>query len=259
MDFTPNDKIIAGLDRELSSLRRELEDNPTDPPASINRFHGAPATTTHRLTNWRHVAFFGSLVGASIGIASWWWSPSANSTMNAGSALAPLTQPATKDGAPITPARSSDLAQHLQTMTRDLAALKQAVEQMNERQEQFVRDNDNVTNQLKASQEQVARNNSAVDQVKETQILMARESQALTDRLNASEKQPTRGVANAEPTETTEEPKVSAEEPKVMPEIPLPRPRQPAAVAQMLRPAPNSARAQAQKPQPSLAWPWSMR
>jgi hypothetical protein len=256
MDFTPNDKIIAGLDRELSSLRRELEDNPTDPPASVNRFHGAPAKA-QRLTNWRHVAFFGSLVAASIGIAIWWWSPSTHSSMNAASASVPLTQPATKDGAPIAPALSSDLAQQLQTMTRDLAALRQAVEQLNQRQEQFVRDNDNVTNQLKASYEQLARNNSAVDQIKETQILMARESQALTDRLNASEKQPAR--VNAEPTVTPEEPRVSAEEPKVMPEIPLPRPRQPATVAQMLRPAPTSARAQAQKPQSSLAWPWSMR
>jgi hypothetical protein len=259
MDFTPNDKIIAGLDRELSSLRRELEDDSADPPASIDRFHGTPATTAHRLTNWRHVAFFGSLVAAFIGIAIWWWSPSAHSTMTAASASVPLTQPATKDGAPIAPALSSDLAQQLQTMTRDLAALRQAVEQLNQRQEQFVRDNDNVTNQLKASHEEIARNNSAVDQIKETQILMARESQALTDRLNGSEKQPARVVANAEPTVTNEEPTVSAEEPKVMPEIPLPRPRQPAAVAQMLRPAPTSVRAQAQKPQPSLAWPWSTR
>ena len=258
MDSTLNDKLIAGLDDELSSLRRELGDNPTDPPASIKRFRDPPAMT-QRLANWRHLAFVGSLLAASIGVAVWWWSPSAHSAMMAPSASTPLTQAAPKDGAPIAAALSSDLAHQLQTMTRDLAALRQAVEQLNERQEQFVRDNDNVANQLKASHEEMARNNSIIDQIKETQIQMARESQTLTDRLNASEKQPARVIANAEPKVMAEELKVSPEEPKVMPEIPLPRPRQSANVTQALRPAPTAARPQAKKPQPSLAWPWSMR
>ena len=88
---------------------------------------------------------------------------------------------------------------------------------------------------------------------------MARESQTLTERLNASEER-ARVIANAsEPKVMPEEPKVSPEEPKVMPEIPLPRPRQSAIVAQTQTPAPTSARPQAKKPQPSLAWPWSVR
>jgi hypothetical protein len=123
----------------------------------------------------------------------------------------------------------------------------------------LARDNENVASQLKASQEEMARNNSIIDQIKATQIQMARESQTLTERLNASEER-ARVIANAsEPKVMPEEPKVSPEESKVMPEIPLPRPRQLANVAQTQKPAPTSARPQAKKPQPPLAWPWSVR
>jgi outer membrane murein-binding lipoprotein Lpp len=121
------------------------------------------------------LAFVGSLLAASIGFA-WWWSPSAHMSP---SASGPLTQAAPKDAAPTTVALSSDLAQQIQPMTRDLADLRQAVEQLNVRQEQLVRDNENVASQLKASQEEMARNNSIIDQIKATQIQMARESQRL--------------------------------------------------------------------------------
>ena len=248
MDSTQNDKLIAGLDEELSGLRRELGVKPSDPTAGIKRFR-APSPTIYRLA-------FGSLLAASIGVAAWWWSSSAHTAMMAPSAPAHL---APKDAAPTAVALSSDLAQQLQPMTRDLAALRQAVEQLKVRQEQLVRDNENVASQLKASQEEMARNISIIDQIKATQIQMARESQTLTERLNASEER-ARVIANAsEPKVMPEEPKVSPEEPKVMPEIPLPRPRQSAIVAQTQTPAPTSARPQAKKPQPSLAWPWSVR
>jgi hypothetical protein len=81
---------------------------------------------------------------------------------------APLTQAgpeavAPKNAAPTAVALSSNLAQQLQPMTRDLAALRQAVEQLNVRQDLLVRDNENVASQLKASQEEMARNNSIID------------------------------------------------------------------------------------------------
>ena len=264
MDSTLNDKLIAGLDDELSSLRRELGVNPSDPPASNKTFR-APLATTHRLANWRYVAFVGSLLAASVGVAAWWWSSSAQTGMMAPSDPALLTQAppeavAPKDAAPTAAALSSDLAQQLQPMRRDLAALRQAVEQLKMGQEQLIRDNENVASQLKASQEEMARNNSIIDEIKATQIQMARESKTVTERLNASQEQLARVIANAsEPKLMPEEPKVSPEEPKVMPEIPLPRPRQLANVAQTQKPAPTSARQQAKKPQPSLAWPWSVR
>jgi outer membrane murein-binding lipoprotein Lpp len=254
----------AGLEEQFSNLLREAGVNPSDPPARVKTFRD-PLATIHRLANWRYVAFVGSLLAASIGVAAWWWSSSAHTAMMAPSdpALlkrAPPEAVAPKDTALTAAALSSDLAQQLQPMTRDLAALRQAVEQLKVRQEQLVRDNENVASQLKASQEEMARNNSIIDQIKATQIQMARESQTLTERLNASQEQLARVIANAsEPKVMSEEPKVSPEEPKVMPEIPLPRPRQSANVAQTQKPAPTPARPQAKKPRPSLAWPWSGR
>jgi hypothetical protein len=97
------------------------------------------------LANWRYVAFVGSLLAASIGVAAWWWSSSAHTAIMPPSAPAPLTQAAPeavapKDAAPTAVALSSDLAQQLEPMTSDLAALMQAVEQLKVRQEQLVRD-----------------------------------------------------------------------------------------------------------------------
>jgi hypothetical protein len=226
--------------------------NPLDPPASIKRFR-APLATLHRLA-------FGSLLAASIGVAAWWWwSSTAHTAMMAPSAPAHLTQAAPRDAAPTDVALSSDLAQQLQPMTRDLAALREAVEQLKVRQEQLIRDNENVESQLKASQEEMARNNNIIEQIEANQIQLAHESATVTERLNASQEQLAHVIANAsEPKVMPEEPKVSTEVPKVMPEIPLPRP-QSANVAQTQKPAPTPARAQAKKPQSSSAWLWSVR
>jgi TolA-binding protein len=262
MDSTLDDKLAEGQieswEERLSNLAREAGVNPSDPPASIKTFR-APLATIHRLAGLALcVAFVGSLLAASIGVAAWWWSSSVDTAMMAPSDPAPLTQAAPEAAAPTAVALSSEFAQQLQPMARDFAALRQTVEQLKVRQEQLVRDNENLASQLKASREEMARN--IIDQIKATQIQMARESQTLTERLNASQEQLARVIANAsEPKVMPEEPKVSPEEPKVMPEIPLPRPRQSANVAQTQKPAPTPARPQAKKPQPSLAWPWSVR
>jgi uncharacterized phage infection (PIP) family protein YhgE len=151
-------------------------------------------------------------------------------------------------------------------MERDVAALRQTVEQLNVRQEQLVRDNENLASQLKASREELARNSSIIDQIKSTQIQMAHESQTVIERLNAGQEQLAHVIVSASepkapeaPKMMPEEPRVSPQEPKVMPEIPLPRPRQSANVAQTQKPAPIPGRLQAKKPQPSLSWPWSVR
>ena len=266
MDSTLDDEQIASLKEQISNLARDMGASPSAPPTSMKTSR-APLATIHRLADWRYVAFVGSLLAASIGVASWWWSSSVDTAMMAPSDPAPLTRAAPKDVAPTAVALSSELAQQLQPMARDLAALRQTVEQLEVRQEQLVRDNENLASQLKASREEMARKNSIIDQIKATQIQMARESQTLTERLNASQEQLARVIANASepkampeaPKVMPEEPKVSPEEPKAMPEIPLPRPRQSANVAQTQKPAPTPARPQAKKPQTSLAWPWSVR
>jgi hypothetical protein len=271
LDEKPAEGQLASFEEQLSNLAREAGVNPSDPPTSMKTFRAPPATI-HGLADWRYLAIVGSLLAASIGVAAWWWSSSVHTEAMAPSDPAPLTQAAPKDAAPtdVPPnavALSSDLAQQLQPIARELAALRQAVEQLEMRQEQLVRDNENVASQLKASNAEMARNNDIIEQIKATQIQMARESETVTERLNASQEQLARVIANAsepkvtpeEPKVMPEEPKVSPEEPKVMPEIPVPRPRPSTNVAQTSKPAPTPARPQAKRPQPSSAWPWSVR
>jgi TolA-binding protein len=258
MDSTLDDKLAEGQieswEGRLSNLAREAGVSPSAPPTSMKTFR-TPLATIHRLAGWL-VAFVSFLLAASIGFAAWWWLSSVDTAMMALSDPAPLTQAVPEAAAPTAVALSSEVAQQLQPMARDFAALSQTVEQLKVRQEQLVRDNENLASQLKASREEMARN--IIDQIKATQIQMARESQTLTERLNASQEQLARVIANAsEPNVMPEEPKVSPEEPKVMPKIPLPRPRQSANVAQTQKPPPTPARPQA--PQPSFAWPWSVR
>ncbi|CAN7278174.1 hypothetical protein LJR220_001315 [Bradyrhizobium sp. LjRoot220] len=253
---------FANLEEQLSNLAREAGFSPQASPTGMKTSRAPPATT-NRLADWRHVAFGGSLLAASIGFAAWWWSSSADRAVTAPSAPIALTRAeaaAPKDAASAGVAPSAALAEQLQPVAHDLAALRQTVEQLTARQEQLVRDNENLTSQLAAGREEMARNNGVIDQIKATQIQMARESQTLTERLNASQQQLARIIAAAsELNAVPEEPKMKPEEPKVMPDTPLPRPRQPANVAPTQKPAPGQVRPQAKNPQPAVAWPWSPR
>ena len=267
MASTLNEKFAEGqaasLEQQLSNLAHEAGISSSAPPTSMKTSRPPPATS-HRLADWRFVVLVCSLLAAPIGVAAW-RSSSADTAMMAPSDPTPLTQAAPetdapKDVASAAVALSSELAQQLQPMARDLAALRQTVEQLKVRQEQLVRDNENLTSQLEASREEMARNNSIVDQINATQIQMARENQTLTEWVNASQEQLARVIASpSEPKAMPEAPKMMPEEPKVMPEIPLPRPRQAATVGQAQKPTPTPARQQAKKPRPLLAWPWSMR
>src|SRR3981189_568330 len=68
-----------------------------------------------------------------------------------------LAQTAPEDVAPTAAALSPELTQLLQSMARDLATLGQGIEQLKASQEQMARDNANAAAQFKASQEQMAR------------------------------------------------------------------------------------------------------
>ena len=70
---------------------------------------------------------------------------------------APQAQAAPEDVAPTVAALSPELTQLLQSMARDLATLGQGIEQLKASQEQMARDNANAAEQLRASQEQMAR------------------------------------------------------------------------------------------------------
>ena len=248
LDNRLSEGMFESLEEQLSNLAREMGESPSSPPTGTRTF--SPLPTIQKLADWRYLAFVGSLLAVSIGVAAWWWSSSAHTETIARSDPAPLTQDART-----AVALPSDLAQQLQPIVQDVALLRQAVAQLETRQAQLLRDNENVASQLKMSQAEIARNNIIVEQIKATQTQAERESEAVTERLNESQKQLARVIAaSSEPKASPEEPKASLEEPKAMPEIPMPRPRRPTNVTQAHKPA----RPQANKPQPS-AWPWSVR
>jgi hypothetical protein len=69
----------------------------------------------------------------------------------------PSAQTAPQDAAPPAGPTSAELAQLLQTMARDLANLEQGIEQLKAGQEQAARENAKVTEELKAGREQMTR------------------------------------------------------------------------------------------------------
>lgn len=260
MDSTLDNKVAEGrltsLEEQLSNFAREAGVSPSSPPTSME-IPRALRATIHRLSEWRYPASVGFVLLASVASGAWWWS-SAGTTAVPSSSPTLLTQALPKDVAPTAVAPSPDLAEQLQPIARDLAALRRTVEQLQLREERLVRDNESVAGQLRASQVEIARSNNAIDEIKAVQIQMALESKAVTDRLNASQEQLARLANASPPKEAPDETKQTSDPANVISEIPLPRPRRPTNVTRTHKPTPVAARPPANKP-PSPTWPWSAR
>jgi hypothetical protein len=108
-----------------------------------------------------------SLLSEKLGLSGEQAAPPAQSaTADAPAPQTALTQPsaspaaAAPDAAAPTaaaPAASVDVGQMLQSMARDIASLQQGIEQLKAGQEQMARENAKLSEQFKASQEQVSR------------------------------------------------------------------------------------------------------
>jgi hypothetical protein len=99
-----------------------------------------------------------------------------------------LAQTVPEDVAPTAAALPPELTQLLQSMARDLATLKQGIEQLKASQEQMARDNANTAEQFKASQEQMA---LAIGKASE-QSLRHKTSAPLPTPIAASTRKPVR-------------------------------------------------------------------
>src|SRR5260370_16769095 len=99
MDVIIAERKFASLAEQLTNLAREAGVNPSDPPTSMKTFR-APRATIHGLADWRYLAFVGSLLAASIGVAAWWWSSSVHTETMAPSHPPPLTHAAPKHPPP---------------------------------------------------------------------------------------------------------------------------------------------------------------
>jgi hypothetical protein len=160
MDSTPNHQEIGRPDEQLSRLEEQLSKlgqnaaRPRSGPAGMNRFRPAVPGDRPLLGGWALRGVTGFLLAACIGVAAitWWQSDYRNAAKAAPPQPAPLAQTA-----PSAAALSPELTQLHQSIARDFAAVGQAIEQLKASQEQMARDNANLAEQLKASQEQTVR------------------------------------------------------------------------------------------------------
>jgi transposase len=113
----------------------------------------------------------------------------ATATQSAPPPPALLAQTAPEEAAPTAAALSPELTQLLQSMARDLATLQQEIEQLKAGQEQMARDNANAAAQLKASQEQMARVVAKVFDAKASEVKPS--EQSLRPRISAPPPRPT--------------------------------------------------------------------
>ena len=131
---------------------------------------------------------------------------------------APLVQTASEDVAPTTAALPPELTQLLQSMARDLATVGQGIEQLKASQDQMARDNANAVEQFKASLEQMARVNAKASEAKASEQKLRPKISALPPRPTAT---PTR-----KPVPTLPSPRAAAqtqaEEPQSAPRSPMP-------------------------------------
>jgi hypothetical protein len=110
---------------------------------------------------------------------------------------APLAQTAREDVVPIAAPLPPELTQLLQSMAHDLATLGQGIEQLKASQEQMARDNANAAEQIKASQEQMAR------------VIAKASEQNLRPKISAPPPPPT-GIPTRKPLPTLQSPQATA-------------------------------------------------
>jgi len=225
-------------DQFLQLLRHVPPDDPSDSDTVAPALRWLPG-------GW---ALRGILLAACLGIATLVWSqlPSGDTaktttaaSTTAASTPAPPAQTATEDVAP-TAALLLQLTKQTQSISLDLAALARRVEQIEAAQDRL-RDNADVANQFKASQEQMTGVIARLsEQLNTSQEQISRNNAEVAEQLKASQEQLVRVLAQAE----QDRQKIAASAPRPPTAAPARRPAPPPASAQ------TTAQARAQKPKP---------
>jgi hypothetical protein len=185
----PNEEIFAREDDTSRPSERRM------PPATRGRFSLARA-----LPLWSLIGLL-AVVGIGL-IALTWRSPDGRAVKLTSAAsvdaartdtgLQPPTFQAeiTRQHAGATAAPSSpELTQWVQTMARELADLKQGIEQLKTSQADLARDNAELAGQLKETQDQMARREAELAGALNAAQEMARENLNTAEQLKASQEQ----------------------------------------------------------------------
>jgi hypothetical protein len=239
---TPDSENVARVDIQHAQFEDQisqiLRDAARDDPSDNDTVAPAPRPLP---SGW---TLRGILLAACIGGATLVWlqlsSGDTAKTTTAAPKPAPVVHTATEDVPPT--AAMSLLTKQVQSISLDLATLTRRVEQLEATQDRL-RDNANVTNQFKASQEQMTGVIAKLsEQLNASQEQISRNNANIAEQLKASQEQLVSVLAQAE----QDRQKISASTPPPQTAAPAPRPR----------PAPSPAspqttvQARAHKPQP---------
>jgi methyl-accepting chemotaxis protein len=237
---TPDRENVAQVDVQRAKFEEQisqlLHDVARNDPSDSETVAPAP----RRLPGgW---ALRGILLAACIGIVTLVWlqlsSGDTAKTTTAASKPAPLAQTATEDVAP-TAAMLLHLTKQLQSISLDLATLARRVEQLEATQDRL-RDNANVANQFKASQEQMTGVIAKLsEQLNASQEQISRNNANVAEQLKASQEQLVSVLAQAE----QDRQKIAASTPPPQTAAPARRPAPPPASPQ------TTVQARTQKPQ----------
>jgi hypothetical protein len=238
---TPDRESVAQADVPRTQFEEQilqlLHHVPPDHPADS----GTVAPAPWRLPDgW---ALRGILLAAGLGLVTLVWlqfsSGDTAKTTTAAARPAPPAQIATEDVAP-TAALLLQLTKQTQSISLDLAALARRVEQIEAAQDRR-RDNADVANQFKASQEQMTGVIAKLsEQLNASQEQISRNNAEVAEQLKANQEQLVRVLAQAE----QDRQKISASTPPPPIAAPARKPAPPPASAQ------TTAQARAQKPKP---------
>ena len=247
------DQILAAPQgdaaNQLLKQLSELSQEPANPRSerhttSRNSFGTADSGNGTPLGGWALRGFAGILLAGGVAVAAViWFRSSGDAAKTAPSQTAALAQIAPTAVPP-------ELTPLLQSMARDLASMGKEIEQLKAGRELMARDNANLSEQLRANQEQLTQ---LSEQLKTSQEQVARDNANVTEQIKAIQDQLARVISQA--SERNAPPKIAATPPRLPP--PPPRPAASAArnpVPLVLSPL-AAAQPKGEKPKLSSASP----
>ena len=216
------DEQLVQLDE--TAFKLEKEKNATRPPSNEQSRSAEPGRGSSRGRLVLRRSLMGLLALACIGVAAFAWQsthgqaapepistssvsiekkelPAQPAPYNAGVATktdAGLPQPSSQAqttlqrAAPVAPTAAPmapDLAQSIQMIARELANVEQGIDQLKTGQAQMVRDNAELAEHLKATQEMARHNANLAEDLKAAQAQMARDNVNFAEQLKASQEQ----------------------------------------------------------------------
>ncbi|MBR1156897.1 hypothetical protein [Bradyrhizobium sp. JYMT SZCCT0428] len=229
-----------------SRLSHEVPGPRADPQTkSINAFR--PAVSDNRVSpgGWALRGIAGILLAGGIGVGlATWLGSSGDVAKTAASQPAPLVI----QTAPTAAALPPELTPLLQSMSRDLASMGKEIEQVKAGGELVARDNAKLSEQFRASQEQLTRAVAQLSELKASQEQAVRDNASVAGQIKGIQEQLTSIISRA--SEQNAPPRIAATPPRPPPS---PRPAAPA----VRQPVPTlsspqaTAQPRAEKPKPS--------